>query len=155
MSSGFRLRRLQNELKDILLSPPDNCSADLVSNDINKWNAIIVGPVGSPYENGIFYLSIDFCENYPFSPPICKFLTYIYHPNIDKYGNICLDILKNNWSPAIGVCKLLVSICSLLDDPNPDDPLDADISNLYKRDIGEFRRIAREYTLQYASECKN
>jgi ubiquitin-protein ligase len=155
MSSGFRLRRLQNELKEISVSPPDNCSANIVSDNINKWKAIIMGPAGSPYENGIFYLTIEFGENYPFSPPSCKFLTYIYHPNIDKYGNICLDILKNNWTPAINVSKLLISICSLLDDPNPHDPLDISISDLYKKDITEFRRLAREYTLQYASEFTN
>lgn len=152
MASVFKIRRLQSELKDININPPDNCSADLYSDDINNWRAVIIGPDKTPYENGIFCVDIRFGENYPFSPPICKFLTRVYHPNIDKHGNICLDILKNNWTPAIGVSKLLVSICSLLDDPNPNDPLDADASELYKRDITEFNRIAREYTIKYASE---
>jgi ubiquitin-conjugating enzyme E2 D len=148
--SDLRTKRLFNELKEIKTSPPDNCSADLINENINKWSAIILGPCGSPYENGIFYLSLDFGENYPFSPPVCKFLTYIYHPNIDKYGNICLDILKQNWTPAISVSKLLISICSLLDDPNPDDPLDANISRIYKSNKDEFTRLAREYTIQHA-----
>lgn len=152
MTSAFRTRRLQSELKEINRSPPDNCSADLAKDDINKWRAIIIGPEKTPYENGIFCVDIRFGENYPFSPPSCKFLTRIYHPNIDRHGNICLDILKNNWTPAISVSKLLISICSLLDDPNPDDPLDAEASELYKRDITEFNHIARQYTVEYAAD---
>lgn len=154
MSNNLRVKRLQNELKEIQKSPPDNCSADIVNDDINKWKALILGPSGSPYEGGLFYLSLVFNDNYPFSPPTCKFMTYIYHPNIDKYGNICLDILKNNWTPAISVSKLLISICSLLDDPNPDDPLDINVSHMYKNNNDEYKRLAREYTLQYASEFK-
>lgn len=147
----MRLKRLQSELKELKTNPPDNCSADIVADNINKWKAVILGPADSPYENGVFYLTLEFSDNYPFSPPICKFSTYVYHPNIDKYGNICLDILKQNWTPAISVSKLLISICSLLDDPNPDDPLDTTISNLYKTNNEAFRAKAREYTLKYAS----
>lgn len=149
MVSNLRLRRLRQELKELKLSPPDNCWGDAVANNINKWRATILGPHDSPYENGIFHLTLEFGENYPFVPPSCKFSTYIYHPNIDKYGNICLDILKQNWTPAISVSKLLISICSLLDDPNPDDPLDADISRVYKTDIEEFKRKAKEMTRLY------
>jgi ubiquitin-conjugating enzyme E2 D/E len=154
MLNNSRIKRLQNELKEIQKNPPDNCSADIVGGDINKWKALILGPIDSPYEGGLFYVSIEFNENYPFSPPICKFMTYVYHPNIDRYGNICLDILKNNWTPAISVSKLLISICSLLDDPNPDDPLDLSVSHMYKNNIIEFKRMAREYTLRYASEFR-
>lgn len=146
----FKTKRLFNELKEIKTSPPDNCSADIINDNINTWNAIILGPSGSPYENGVFCLTILFGDNYPFSPPICRFSTPVYHPNIDRYGNICIDILKQNWTPAISVSKLLISICSLLDDPNPDDPLEANISLMYKTNKPEFTRLAREYTLKYA-----
>jgi ubiquitin-conjugating enzyme E2 D/E len=150
-SNSLSVKRLYNELKELKTSPIDNCSADLVGDDIHKWNAIILGPSNSPYENGIFYVSITFSKKYPFEPPICKFNTYIYHPNIDKYGNICLDTLKRNWTPAISTSKLLMSICSLLDDPNPDDPLDIDIADLYKNNKDEFIRKAKEYTMKYAN----
>lgn len=155
MSDNLRLRRLQSEFKEFQKDPPDNCSVELCDGNINKWNALIFGPVGSPYQNGIFVLSIEFGDGYPFSPPICVFKTYVYHPNINRYGSICLDILKQNWTPAISVSKLLISIVSLLDDPNPDDPLDTEIANLYKTNIDEFKRRACEYTLQCANLPEN
>ena len=115
-----------------------------------RWKAIIFGPSDSPYEDGLFKLQIDFPENYPFKPPKIQFLTKIYHPNINSSGNICLDILSNNWSPALSILKTLLSICSLLTDPNPDDPLDAEAGKMYKTNREKFNEIAKDYTHKYA-----
>ncbi|KAL6049327.1 hypothetical protein STEG23_029236, partial [Scotinomys teguina] len=98
------------------------------------WQATIMGPPDSAYQGGVFFLTVHFPTDYPFKPPKIAFTTKIYHPNINSNGSICLDILRSQWSPALTVSKVLLSICSLLCDPNPDDPLVPDIAQIYKSD---------------------
>ena len=143
-------RRLNKEYKDFQKDPPTNCSAGPDGDNIYKWKAFINGPKDSPYEGGLFELELTFTNKYPFKPPKVVFLTKIYHMNINSSGQICLDILKENWSPALTITKLLLSICSLLTDPNPDDPLVPEIANLYKRDRTLYMATAREYTQSWA-----
>lgn len=144
-------QRIKRELKIIQDDPPANCSAGLLRHDdLFEWDATILGPVDSPYEGGVFHLKISFPLDYPFKPPICIFTTKIYHPNINSSGGICLDILKNNWSPALTMNKVLLSICSMLDDPNPDDPLVPAIAKVYKEDREKYNQEAKHWTMVYA-----
>ena len=94
--------------------------------------ATIIGPEGSVYHGGVFQLLIRFPLDYPFKPPKISFKTKIYHPNVNSNGGICLDVLKDQWSPALTITKVLLSISSLLTDPNPDDPLVPEIAALYQ-----------------------
>ena len=142
--------RLQKEYEDFQNDPPTNCSAAPIDGDIYKWEAVIYGSTGSVYEGGIFNLMIEFPQNYPFKPPKVKFTTKIYHPNINLGGGICLDILKDNWSPALTISKVLISICSLLTDPNPDDPLVPEIADIYVKNRLQYDLTAREWTNYYA-----
>ncbi|KAI3360779.1 hypothetical protein L3Q82_013015, partial [Scortum barcoo] len=112
-------KRIQKELADITLDPPPNCSAGPKGDNIYEWRSTILGPPGSVYEGGVFFLDIAFTPDYPFKPPKVTFRTRIYHCNINSQGVICLDILKDNWSPALTISKVLLSICSLLTDCNP------------------------------------
>jgi ubiquitin-conjugating enzyme E2 D len=145
------IKRLQKELKDMEHSPNTDCSAGPKNDNIQVWSATIFGPKDTPYEGGVFNLNIEFPSNYPFKPPIIKFITPIYHCNINKHGNICLDILNKSWSPALTISKVLISLCSLLSEPNPSDPLVPSIAELYKVNKGIHDANAKEFTLKYAS----
>lgn len=120
-------------------------------NDITVWRAVLFGPQGTPYEGGTFYLLINIPSGYPFDPPKVQFKTRIFHCNI-KDGEICLDILKNSWSSALSISKVIISIVSLLSDPNPDDPLNATAAKLYIENRNEYNEKAIEWTKTYATE---
>jgi ubiquitin-conjugating enzyme E2 D/E len=145
------IKRLTKELKDMEKDDIPNLSAGPINNNLFEWGAVILGPIATPYEGGIFNLSISIPSNYPFKPPIVIFKTKIYHPNINSSGNICLDILKTQWSPALTISKILLSICSLLSDPNPNDPLVPEIANLLKNNPQIYTETAKEWTRIYAS----
>lgn len=108
-----------------------------------------MGPSESPFSGGVFFTNIHFPPDYPFKPPKVQFQTKLYHPNVNSQGSICLDILKEQWSPALTISKVLLSICSLLCDPNPDDPLVPEIAHIYKTDRAKYDETAREWTRKF------
>jgi len=144
------LRRLNKELQEIKKDPPMNISAGIINDNLFEWEAVLLGPTETPYEGGVFILNIHIPKDYPMKPPNILFKTKIYHPNINSTGSICLDILKSNWSPSLTLSKLLLSICSLLNDPNCDDPLVPDIAREYKEEHELFLKNAKEWTQYYA-----
>ncbi|KAM9670464.1 ubiquitin-conjugating enzyme E2 E2 isoform 3-T3 [Dama dama] len=170
-------KRIQKELAEITLDPPPNCrlqnsvrirvlavcmmlstlnnlalkGAGPKGDNIYEWRSTILGPPGSVYEGGVFFLDITFSPDYPFKPPKVTFRTRIYHCNINSQGVICLDILKDNWSPALTISKVLLSICSLLTDCNPADPLVGSIATQYMTNRAEHDRMARQWTKRYAT----
>ncbi|XP_039054316.1 ubiquitin-conjugating enzyme E2 10 isoform X1 [Hibiscus syriacus] len=150
--SGFAMasKRILKELKDLQKDPPTSCSAGPVAEDMFHWQATIMGPPDSPYAGGVFLVTIHFPPDYPFKPPKVAFRTKVFHPNINSNGSICLDILKEQWSPALTISKVLLSICSLLTDPNPDDPLVPEIAHMYKTDRNKYETTARSWTQKYA-----
>merc|ERR1712018_765573 len=144
------LKRINKELQDLGRDPPAQCSAGPVGDDLFHWQATIMGPPESPYQGGVFFLTIHFPTDYPFKPPKVAFTTRIYRPNINSNGSICLDILRSQWSPALTISKVLLSICSLLCDPNPDDPLVPEIARIFKTDREKYNDCAKEWTRKYA-----
>ena len=151
--SATSIRRLKKEWSDIALEiekSKEPITVKLLNEEITHWCATIKGPSGSPFEEGTFTLDIIFPAEYPFKPPIIKFLNKMYHPNINTSGAICLDILKDQWSPALSVFKVLLSISSLLADPNPNDPLSPDVASIYKQDKEKYIKTAKEWTKLYA-----
>ncbi|KAI4190598.1 MAG: hypothetical protein L6R41_000691 [Letrouitia leprolyta] len=118
--------------------------------NLRYFDVLIHGPSQSPYESGIFKLELFLPDDYPMTPPKIRFLTKIYHPNIDKLGRICLDVLKSNWSPALQIRTILLSIQALLGAPNPDDPLANDVAQRWKEDEKAAIQTAREWTQKHA-----
>jgi len=146
-----RWRGAKANIRSVYFSdPPSSCSAGPIGDDLFHWQATIMGPSDSPYSGGVFFLAIHFPTDYPFKPPKVNFTTRIYHPNINSNGSICLDILRDQWSPALTISKVLLSICSMLTDPNPDDPLVPEIAHVYKTDRARYESTAREWTRKYA-----
>ena len=145
-------KRILREIKDLEMDPPGNCTAGPIDDsNLFHWKGQIVGPTDSPYEGGLFELDIHFPADYPFRPPKVTFATKVYHPNINSQGGICLDILKDQWTPALSIGKVLLSISSLLTDANPRDPLMPEIARQYEGHREVFNKTAREWTLRYAS----
>jgi ubiquitin-conjugating enzyme E2 D/E len=150
--SNSILKRLAKEWKEMQTSAPMYCSAGPISeNNMFHWAGTIIGPDGTPYAGGIFQFDIVFPSDYPFKPPHITAKTPIYHCNFNTSGGICLDILKTEWSPSLTISKVLLSICSLLDDPNPNSPLQPDIADQLRNDRILHDQTAREWTLKYAS----
>ncbi|KAG9467318.1 hypothetical protein GDO78_015184 [Eleutherodactylus coqui] len=149
-----RQSRLKRELQLLSTEPPTGISCWQVDDNMEQLRAQVVGGSGSPYEGGVFSLEVAVPERYPFQPPRLQFLTPIYHPNIDTAGRICLDILKpppeGAWRPALNLSSVLTSIQLLMNEPNPEDPLMADIAREYKYHRAAYTATAREWTEKHA-----
>jgi ubiquitin-conjugating enzyme E2 N len=145
-------QRIIKETKKLESDPIVGIYAIPVPENPRYFNVSISGPKDSPYEGGLFKLQLYLPEEYPMVPPKCLFMTNIYHPNIDFLGRICLDILKSNWSPALQIRAVLLSIQSLLNEPNTADPLNEKVNEHWLRDRKDAEKTAKEWTLKYASQ---
>ena len=143
-------RRILREYNDFIENPVAGWEVYMGANDVSGWKAILHG-LPAPYDGGTWIVTIDFPSDYPFKPPKVRFATRIYHCNISNDGGLCLDILKDCWSPALTISKVLLSISSLLFDCNPYDPLDAYKAQLYRDNRDQYYREASEWTKKYAS----
>ena len=144
--------RILSELNAFNKDPPGNIAAGPVNNyDLYHWQSVIMGPSNTPFQGGAFFLDIRFPTDYPFKPPKCTFRTRIYHPNINSNGTICLNILQQDWDPRLTIDKVLLSICSFLDDPDFENPLVPEIANVYIYDRKRYEDTVREWVKKYAS----
>eukprot|EP00884_Botryococcus_braunii_P015665 jgi/Botrbrau1/2782/Bobra.0164s0059.1 len=124
-------KRLQQELMTMMTSEDQTVSAFPEGDSLFTWLGTIQGPVGTVYQGFKFTLNLKFPADYPFSAPTVKFVSPCFHPNVDQHGNICLDILKEKWSAAYSVRTVLLSIQSLLGEPNNDSPLNTYAAKLW------------------------
>mmetsp|Transcript_39255 Transcript_39255/g.76655 ORF Transcript_39255/g.76655 Transcript_39255/m.76655 type:complete len:156 (+) Transcript_39255:118-585(+) len=143
-------RRIVKETQRLIADPVIGISATPYADNLRYFSVAIEGPSDSPFEHGVFQLELFLPSDYPMAPPKVRFLTKIYHPNVDKLGRICLDILKDKWSPALQIRTVLLSIQALLSAPNPDDPLDNDVAEIWKSNEAEALRRAKDWTGRFA-----
>lgn len=123
---------------------PAGLSASPLPDNVLVWNAVIIGPSETPFEDGTFKLKLTFSEQYPDKPPQVNFLSKMFHPNVYPNGDICLDILQNRWTPSFDVASILTSVQSLLNDPNIDSPANAEAANLFKDNRSQYAKRVKE-----------
>lgn len=152
--SGGAMKRITKEISELSSNPHPSFTVYPTENDITFWNVIMTGPDTTPYEGGTYHMYVKLPSDYPFKPPTVKFVTQIYHCNINSQGSICHSILKDQWSPAITVRKVFDYIYGLLLTPEPLDPLDANIATEYRVDFELFLQHAKEHTAIHASKSE-
>ncbi|TID30027.1 hypothetical protein CANINC_001396 [Pichia inconspicua] len=150
-------KRLLRELRELTENPTEGIVASPISdNDIFHWNCLITGPEDTPYEYGVFETLLEFPQDYPLSPPKMKFITPIYHPNVYKDGTVCISILHEpgndplnyespdeRWGPLQSIEKILLSVSSMLADPNPNSPANVDAAKLWRSNREKYDEIVR------------
>ncbi|KAJ3024026.1 Ubiquitin-conjugating enzyme E2 7 [Thoreauomyces humboldtii] len=160
-SGSTALKRLMTEYKELTTNAPDGITAGPVNeDDFFTWEALIAGPDDTPYEGGMFPATITFPRDYPLSPPTMKFTCPIFHPNVYSNGTVCISILhppgddpnhyehaSERWSPVQSVEKILLSVVSMLAEPNDESPANVEASKMYRSDRQRFESIVRANTL--------
>ena len=141
------IKRLMHNRDEFQKNPTPYCYAapDDSNDDLRQWTGYIDGPADSPYHGGRFHVAITFPTDYPFKPPEIRFTTPIFHPNISPKGEICLDLLHSQWSPALSIRALLLSLCSLLTDPNVEHGLNHEALHLYRSDRTRYNDNVRSW----------
>uniref|UniRef100_T1K265 UBC core domain-containing protein n=1 Tax=Tetranychus urticae TaxID=32264 RepID=T1K265_TETUR len=154
--SDIASQRLKKELQEMRSHPDfaeNRFTIDTVDDDLFHMVASIAGPPDTPYSDGMFQVDIKLTKKYPFAPPAVRFITHVWHPNISSItGCICLDILDDNWAAALTIRGVLLSLQSLLQDPEPNNPLDSSVATQYKNNPNLFRKTARYWTIVFASK---
>lgn len=152
-----RVKRIAKELEECRQDTNSGVTLQLQNeNDLTKLTGFFTGPPDTPYQGGVFQVDISIPNEYPFKPPQMKFGTKIYHPNISSVtGAICLDILKDAWTPVFTLKSSLISLQSLLQSPEPNDPQDAEVAKHYLTNLNGFKETAAYWTKIYASEDKS
>lgn len=146
--SALSLRRILHETEQIARESKnysDMFKLTMVGDDAYHYTIELYGPKDSLYQNNTFILELRLSQEYPRAAPRVKFVSKIEHVNVNKEGDICLDILKDKWSPALKILSIMVSVASLLSDPNPDDPFNFELAALFKRDKAAYEQYIKSF----------
>ncbi len=162
-AAKFSKELLKKQLKDINKCSDLGFSVGLIDdNDIYKWSVLFTGPEDTIYENGFFKAILTFPEDYPQNPPEMKFITEMFHPNIYKDGKVCISILhspgvdrfneqekaEERWRPSLGAEQILISVISMLNDPNCDSPANIDAAVMLRKNPKEYEKKVRQLVIK-------
>lgn len=152
-SSKMAVKRLLQEFRELTTNGVDTIVAGpITEDDLFRWEAVIEGPTDTPFDGGMFHATLTFPNDYPLSPPVMRFTTEIWHPNVYKDGTVCCSILHSpsdpfyaehelpseQWSPIQSVEKILLSVVSMLAEPNDQSPANVDASIQYRQHRAAF-----------------
>ena len=145
--------RIQKEYEALIKNPIENVIFEMSESNINEWTFVIFGPNDSVYKDGVYNGKLIIPKEYPHRPPEVKFISKLFHPNVYDDGKLCMSILhegediygyehiSERWNPSHSVNSILMSFTSILTEPNFDSPANIDISNLWKNDFNEYKKI--------------
>ncbi|CAH9062074.1 unnamed protein product [Cuscuta europaea] len=148
------IKQLAKELRNLDETPPEGIVVSVNDDDLSTIYADIEGPVGTPYENGVFRMKLILSHDFPHSPPKGYFLTKVFHPNISTNGEICVNALKRDWSPSLGLRHVLMVVRCLLIEPFPESALNEQAGKMLLDHYDEYARHARLYTGIHALKLK-
>lgn len=137
-------KRIQKEIEEISKNSEElqkeGISLEVDESNMKLFHGSIIGPKETPYAGLKYDLEIKIGDDYPMKPPIFHFVHHtVYHPNVNTSGDICVDILKSGWAPTLSLSKIMMSICSLLNEPNPDSPLNSTAAHDWKNNRKKFQ----------------
>ncbi|KPM34297.1 hypothetical protein AK830_g12272, partial [Neonectria ditissima] len=125
--------------------------------DLLHWECLIQGPEGTPFEGGVFPAELKFPKDYPLAPPSMKFLADVWHPNVYPSGLVCISILhppgddpnhyehaSERWSPIQSVEKILISVMSMLAEPNDESPANVEAAKMWRERRAEYENRVRD-----------
>lgn len=144
------MTRLMKEIRDLCKNPPEGIKIGFNEENFTNIFADIQGPVGTPFENGVFQCRIVLGQDFPQSPPKGFFLTKIFHPNVSSTGEICVNTLKRDWKAENGIKHILMVIRCLLIVPNPASALNEDAGKLLLEDYDAYYSRAQLMTKLHA-----
>lgn len=148
------IKQLARELKNLDETPPEGIKVGVNDEDFSTIYADIEGPAGTPYEKGVFRMKLILSRDFPHSPPKGYFLTKIFHPNIATNGEICVNTLKRDWNPSLGLRHVLTVVRCLLIEPFPESALNEQAGKMLLDNYEEYARHARLYTGIHAIKPK-
>ncbi|ORZ11199.1 ubiquitin-conjugating enzyme/RWD-like protein [Absidia repens] len=149
------LKRIAKEIVALQQGPLEDIQILSNYHDLTTIQAWIRGPDDTPYENGYFKIRLTLNQDFPAQPPTGHFLTKIFHPNVSASGDICVNTLKKDWKPTVGIAHILLTIKCLLIVPNPESALNEEAGKLLLEEYDDYAKRARLYTKIHATSGKS